>query len=144
MSPGDTYAIEGYQIQYQGPRMEVDNSKRMVFADLRVTKGGEYLATLHPAKFIYKKSPESPTTEVSIHRSLREDLYVIVGVINPTTKVATLQIHINPLVSWIWFGCMVLILGSSICMWPQLAPQEARSWQFARGAAAAAAALGPP
>jgi cytochrome c-type biogenesis protein CcmF len=138
LSPGQTYQVESYRLEYVGPRMEVDNSKRMVFADLRVTQNGEYRGMLHPAKFIYKKSPESPTTEVSIMRSLREDLYVIVGVVNPTTKVATLQVHINPLVSWIWIGCLVLIFGSVICMWPQLAPQEARAWQFARGAAAAA------
>jgi cytochrome c-type biogenesis protein CcmF len=140
LSPGQKYEVGAYTLEYQGPRMEVDNSKRMVFADLRVTKGGEFVGTLHPAKFIYKKSPESPTTEVSIHRSLREDLYVIVGVINPTTKVATLQVHINPLVTWIWIGCLVLIFGSVVCMWPQLAPQEVRAWQFSRGAAAAATA----
>jgi cytochrome c-type biogenesis protein CcmH/NrfF len=70
--------------------------------------------------------------------SLRDDLYLIVGVVNPTTKVATLQIHVNPLVSWIWLGCMVLIFGNMICMWPQFAPSEARAWQFARGTAAAA------
>jgi cytochrome c-type biogenesis protein CcmF len=141
LSPGQGYQVESYRIEYAGPRMEVDNSKRMVFADLRVTQGGQFRGMLHPAKFIYKKSPESPTTEVSILRSLREDLYVIVGVINPTTKVATLQIHVNPLVSWIWIGCLVLIFGSAICMWPQLAPQESRAWQFGRSAAAVTATL---
>jgi cytochrome c-type biogenesis protein CcmF len=139
MSPGDTYAVEGYKLEYVGPRMEVDNNKRMVFADLKVSHNGSYRGTLHPAKFIYKKSPEAPTTEVSQMHSLREDLYIIVGTINPTSKVATLQIHVNPLVSFIWFGCLVLIFGSVVCMWPQLQPQESRAWSFARGSAAAAA-----
>jgi cytochrome c-type biogenesis protein CcmF len=132
LSPGQTYQVEGYQLEYTGPRMEVDNAKRMIFADVRVTRDGKLLGDLHPAKFIYKKSPDTPTTEVSMLNSVREDLYLIVGTINPTTKVATLQIHINPLVNFIWFGCMVLIFGSIVCMWPQLELEESRSWSFAR------------
>jgi cytochrome c-type biogenesis protein CcmF len=132
MAPGDTYQIEHYSLEYLGPRMEVDNSKRMIFADVRVLKDGKYQGQVSPAKFIYKKSPESPTTEVSIVHSIREDLYLIIGTINPTTKVATLQVHVNPLVSFIWAGCMVLIFGSILCMWPQMQDQEARVWAVGR------------
>jgi cytochrome c-type biogenesis protein CcmF len=141
MAPGDSYAVEGYRIEYVGPRMEVDNNKRMIFADLKITQNGRLRGPMHPAKFIYKKSPDAPTTEVSQMHSVLEDLYIIIGTINPTSKVATLQIHINPLVSFIWFGCMVLIFGSVVCMWPQLSPQESRAWSFSRGSAAVATSL---
>jgi cytochrome c-type biogenesis protein CcmF len=141
MAPGQVYTVENYTLEYVGPRMEVDNNKRMIFADLKVKKDGKYIGEVTPAKFIYKKSPESPTTEVSMLHSVRDDLYLIVGTINPSTKVATLQIHVNPLVSFIWFGCMILIFGSVVCMWPQLEPQESRGWVFARGRAAGATAL---
>jgi len=133
LSPGQTYEVQGYQLEYTGPRMEVDNAKRMIFADVKVSRDGRFLGDLHPAKFIYKKSPDTPTTEVSMLNSVREDLYVIVGTINPTTKVATLQIHVNPLVNFIWFGCLVLIFGSIVCMWPQLELEESRAWSFSRG-----------
>jgi cytochrome c-type biogenesis protein CcmF len=121
--------------------MEVDVNKRMIFADLKVTKNGRDAGTLHPAKFIYMKSPEAPVTIVSMLRSPREDLYLIVGTVNPESKVATFQIHVNPLVSWIWFGCIVLIFGSVVCMWPQLAPDESRVWAFARGFAGVATSV---
>jgi cytochrome c-type biogenesis protein CcmF len=138
LAPNETYQVENYSLEYLGPRMEVDNSKRMIFADVRVRKDGKYVGQVSPAKFIYKKSPESPTTEVSILHSIREDLYLIVGTINPSTKVATLQVHVNPLVSFIWVGCMVLIFGSIVCMWPQLQEQESRAWAAGhRGIAAA-------
>ena len=141
LSPAQTYQVQDYTLQYVGPRMEVDNNKRMIFADVRVTQNGHDRGQLSPAKFIYKKMPESPTTEVAMMHSLRDDLYLIVGIVNPTTKVASLQIHVNPLVSWIWLGCLVLIFGSVVCMWPQLQPQESRAWQFARGSAAVATSL---
>jgi len=141
LSPGQTYQAEDYTLEYIGPRMEVDNTKRMVFADVRVKRHGELRGQLAPAKFIYKKMPESPTTEVSMMHSIRDDLYLVVGTINPQTKVASLQIHINPLVGWIWFGAIILIFGSFVCMWPELQPQESRVWSFARGAAGATASI---
>jgi cytochrome c-type biogenesis protein CcmF len=137
MAPGDSFTVADYKIEYVGPRMEVDNAKRMIFADLKVAEKGQPRGEMHPAKYIYKKTPDAPTTKVAQLHNLREDLYIIIGTINPTSKVATLQVHINPLVSFIWFGCMILIVGSLVCMWPQLAPQEAPSWSFVRGAAAA-------
>ena len=80
-------------------------------------------------------------TEVAILHGIRDDVYVIVGTINPQTKVATFQIHVNPLVSWIWLGCLVLIAGSIVCMWPQLELGESRVWAGAQGTAAVAASV---
>ena len=139
LSPGQSVQVQRYEVQYVGPKMDVDNSKRMIFADIKVTSDGKDLGRMRPAKFIYKKMPESPTTEVDMLHSIRDDLYLVVGSINPETKVASLQIHVNPLVSFIWFGCFVLILfGSVVCMWPELEPEESKAWRFARGASGVA------
>ena len=144
---GQSYVVpalnghERFTLEYVGERMEVDNNKRMVFADIRVMSEGKTLGELHPAKFIYKKMPESPTTEVSMMHSVRDDLYLVVGVVNPQTKMASLQIHVNPLVAWVWFGCVILIFGSFVCMWPELVPQESRVWRVARGGAAIATSI---
>jgi cytochrome c-type biogenesis protein CcmF len=121
--------------------MEVDNAKRMVFADVKVLEGGKEVGKLSPAKFIYKKLPDMPTTEVAMFHSVRDDLYLVVGNINPETKVASLQIHLNPLVGFIWFGCIILIFGCCICMWPELEPQESRAWQIVRGGGAITASI---
>jgi cytochrome c-type biogenesis protein CcmF len=141
LSPNESYVVGPYKVTYTGPRMEVDNNKRMIFADVDVYKGGKLLDHLTPAKFIYKKQPESPTTEVAIGHHLRDDVYIIVGQINPTTKLAAFQIHFNPLVTWIWLGCLVLIAGSVVCMWPQVELGESRVWAGARGVAATAASV---
>jgi cytochrome c-type biogenesis protein CcmF len=141
LRPGETYQVERYTLKYVGPRMEVDNSKRMVFADIKVFEGGKEVGSLSPAKFIYKKMPSSPTTEVATLQSVRDDLYVVIGSVNPETKVASLQIHLNPLVNWIWFGCFfVLLMGCAICMWPEPEPNESKVWHFARGTSAVTAA----
>ena len=133
--PGQSYVAGDYTLKYAGARMEVDNNKRMVFADVDVYKHGRFETHLTPAKFIYKKQPDSPTTEVAIGHFFRDDVYLIVGTINPSNRnLAAFQFHINPLVSWIWFGCIVLISGSIVCMWPQLELGESRvcGWRARR------------
>jgi cytochrome c-type biogenesis protein CcmF len=141
LTPGQAYYVSDYKLEYIGPRMEVDNTKRMIFADVKVSRGEQSLGVISPAKFFYKRMPEQPTTEVAMLHSARDDVYLVLGQVNPQTKLASLQIHINPLVVWIWFGCLVLIGGSVICLWPQLQPGESRVWAFARGSAAVATSV---
>ncbi|CAN5714957.1 hypothetical protein BH09MYX1_BH09MYX1_17520 [soil metagenome] len=141
LAPKETIQVDDYTLKYLGKRSEVDTTKRMIFADIEVSRDGKVLGVVSPAKFIYKKMPESPTTEVSMMHSLRDDLYLVLGSVNPQTGVASIQAHVNPLVSWIWFGAIILIFGSFVCMWPQLEPQESRAWAFARGAAGVAASF---
>jgi cytochrome c-type biogenesis protein CcmH/NrfF len=141
MSPGEKVQIEEYELTYLGTRMEVDTEKRMVITDLEVKRHGELVGVIHPSKFIYKASPEAPSTEVAKHITLRNDLYVIVGMVSPATKVAAFQIHVNPLVSWIWFGVGILIFGALISMWPDVSLQEAGAFGYVRAAASVATAV---
>ena len=141
LKPGQSYHVENYDLTYRGERMELDNQKRMVFVDIDVVRDGRPVGTLSPAKFIYNKMRESPTTEVAMGHSLRDDLYLVLGSVNPESKVASLQIHVNPLVSWIWLGAIVLIFGCVVSMWPEFAPEESRVWSVVRGGAMAAASF---
>jgi cytochrome c-type biogenesis protein CcmF len=143
LAPGQSVSLGGYSLTYTGPRMcpgspacsdaeNADTTKRMVFADMQVSKDGKNLGRLSPAKFIYHRMPGSPTTEVGLRRALTSDLYVVVGSANPETKRAEFQIHVNPLVSWIWVGVLVLILGTAISIWPEFSWGTLGAWSFAR------------
>ncbi len=140
--PGATHRLQGYVMRYAGPRVELDPGKKMFFADLIVenTQGKE-LGRLSPAKFVYRKNPEQPTTEVAVMHSVREDVYVVLGSFAQDSGLATFRIHVNPLVSWIWVGVLVLIAGAMISLWPELSLAEAGAWRFARVAGSSAAAL---
>jgi cytochrome c-type biogenesis protein CcmF len=56
-------------------------------------------------------------TEVAIHSSLTEDLYIILANLEED-GLAGFQIVINPLVSWIWIGGAVLLIGTLMAAWP--------------------------
>ena len=141
MQPGETTTIEEYKVTYTVPRMEVDQEKRMIFADLEVTRAGKPVERLSPAKFIYKATPDQPSTEVARHVSPKNDLYVIIGMVNPQTRTASFQFHINPLVSFIWFGVGILIFGAIISMWPDVGLEEQGAFGYIRAGAAVATSV---
>ncbi|HMJ15834.1 MAG TPA: cytochrome c-type biogenesis CcmF C-terminal domain-containing protein, partial [Polyangiaceae bacterium] len=107
-------------------------------ADLDVSRNGEYVGRVSPAKFIYTRSPQSPTTEIALLHNWKEDFYAVVGSIDPTSKRATLQFHVNPFVSWIWVGLLVLITGASVSLWPELSLRELGAWSYVRAGAGVA------
>ncbi|HVR19014.1 MAG TPA: cytochrome c-type biogenesis CcmF C-terminal domain-containing protein, partial [Polyangiaceae bacterium] len=152
LMPGQRASIGGYELQYEGSRMcpgnprcspeeQGDIAKRMIFAELTVFKDGRIVDRLAPAKFVYLRRPEAPTTEVRIHRTLREDLYTIVGTVDPQTKRATFEFHLNPFVSWIWIGVLILIGGASISLWPDFERQESGAWAYFRSGVGIATTL---
>ncbi len=86
-------------------------------AIVAVSKNGEDLGTLQPERRLYKASKQ-PTSEVSIRRRLNEDLYLnFAGMSDDNTK-AVIQAYVFPLVSWIWIGYWVLMIGTLICLVP--------------------------
>jgi cytochrome c-type biogenesis protein CcmF len=69
-------------------------------------------------------------TEVAIRSTLLEDLYVIlIGWEEDGTT--AFKVLVNPLVSWIWIGGGVLILGGLFAFWPGrqkgLAPDKTKT-----------------
>jgi cytochrome c-type biogenesis protein CcmF len=149
MIPGQKTQVGRFELAYQGSRMcpgnprctpeeQADLAKRRVITELEIFEDGRSIGQLAPAKFIYTKSPESPTTEVAMRRSLRDDLYTIVGTVDPQTKRAAFKFHVNPFVSWVWVGLFVLIGGASLSLWPEMSLGTSRVWAFARAGAGVA------
>jgi cytochrome c-type biogenesis protein CcmF len=111
----------------------------MLFADFDVWHRGKAIGQIHPAKFFYSKNPDGPTTEVSLVQSMRQDLYTVIGVVDPQSKRGTFRFHVNPLVMWIWTGGIILVLGAGISLWPELSLGELGAWSYVRAAGGVAA-----
>ncbi|MDD5541983.1 MAG: heme lyase CcmF/NrfE family subunit [Acidobacteriia bacterium] len=84
--------------------------------------------TLRPEQRFYKASGQ-PTTEVALHTSAVEDLYVVFsGTVN--SDKAIIQAFVNPLVLWIWIGGLVVVFGTVIAMIPSKGEMERRNaWE---------------
>jgi cytochrome c-type biogenesis protein CcmF len=48
-------------------------------------------------------------------------LYVVYAGINPANNLPTIHAFINPLVKWVWWGGMVLVMGTIVALLPNRA-----------------------
>ena len=117
-----TTTLGRYSITYQGRRDSSDAQKEVSEVFLAITKDGKPAGTLRPAKWAYRgHEEEPPRTIVTIRESLREDLYVILNGIDGESGLASIKVIINPLVNWVWFGFILLIIGTAIAFLPERA-----------------------
>jgi cytochrome c-type biogenesis protein CcmF len=80
---------------------------------------GEVIDQMRPAKWFFRKHEEEPTTEVAIRRSFAEDLYIVMPAYGLEEQTASVEVHINPLVNWVWFGFGILAVGTAIALLPE-------------------------
>jgi cytochrome c-type biogenesis protein CcmF len=117
MSRGDTMRIGHYALRMASLE-QGDNANYMWSRGIfEVSKDGQALGTLRPEKRFFKASKES-TSEVAIRQRLNEDLYLNFGGMSDDGQRAVIQAFVNPLVTWVWLGGLVLIGGTLVCLIP--------------------------
>jgi cytochrome c-type biogenesis protein CcmF len=77
-----------------------------------------------PEKRVYHAS-EQPQTMVAIHSVFEWDLYVVYEGANPQTGQPIIKAFLNPLVSWIWVGLVIIVFGTFVALVPSLSPSTA-------------------
>jgi cytochrome c-type biogenesis protein CcmF len=80
-----------------------------------VRKDGKEITVLHPEKRNYNASG-MPMTEASIQPGLLRDLYVSLGEPIPGTNAWAVRVYIKPCVDWIWFGCLMMVIGGVVAI----------------------------
>ena len=118
LKPGQQTTIGDYTIRMDALRVTQDSTKQMVTGHFTVFDDGREIAKMYPARWFFNKH-EEPTTEVAIRRTLAEDLYLNMPSYQVKDQSANLDITVNPLVNWIWFGFAVMALGTGIVLLPE-------------------------
>jgi len=125
LNPGESTTIGGYGLRYEDYTVEELNAEpetyqsRVRFATtLGVYRGDSKLSTLVAEKNYHWVLENPWVTEVAIRSNLQEDLYVILASLDEN-GLAAFQIIINPLVTWIWIGSVLLLVGTLIAAWPK-------------------------
>jgi cytochrome c-type biogenesis protein CcmF len=90
----------------------------MITADTTVFRDGKELTRMYPARWFYRKHEEEPTTEVAIRRGFAEDLYLVMPAFSVEDQTASMGIHVNPLVDWVWAGFGLLAIGTAVALLP--------------------------
>src|SRR5207237_9197326 len=74
---------------------------------------------------VYPTFGGQSATQVAIRSTALEDLYVVLAD-GTTPGQVTLVAFVNPLVSWIWAGAALLIVGTLLGSWPGGGREPAR------------------
>jgi cytochrome c-type biogenesis protein CcmF len=105
LMPGDSVSVAGYTLTYTG-------AEQRQLADHSELVGAMRLGdqTLEPARATYAGLGGQSLTHVAISSTPVADVYIVLNGLNNNGS-ASFRIFVNPLVSWIWAGGAIIILG---------------------------------
>jgi cytochrome c-type biogenesis protein CcmF len=120
LPPGTRSAFEfaGYTFLYEDLTETSDDLKTAITSQVSIWDDGEHVATVYPAKWSYRKGSEA-TSEVAITVRAAEDVYVVLTGFDLESKLGNFRVFVNPLISWVWIGTLILAFGTLICLIPQ-------------------------
>ncbi|MCF7822922.1 MAG: heme lyase CcmF/NrfE family subunit [Candidatus Marinimicrobia bacterium] len=87
--------------------------------ELEMSRNGKIVTYLNPEKRYYFAS-EQPSTEVDIHSTIREDIYVVLSGMSNDGQRVIVQVYRNPFVKFVWIGALVLLFGTIFALIPNL------------------------
>ena len=123
---GGTITLGQYTVKFDSLSVfDTTDGRNVARAVVSVYKDGKYVGELHPRRDYFYES-QQPMTIAGIRSTFEDDLYVILVDWQPISpQQATFKIFYNPLVNWLWWGGIVLILGTLIAAWPDREPEAA-------------------
>jgi cytochrome c-type biogenesis protein CcmF len=131
LAVGQSVKIANYEITYAGLSFDRGPNYDKAVADMRIVRNGRPLPALEATKLFYDKNPEQPMTEVGLRPGPIEDVYVVLAGYDSRGATASFKMYINPLMSWMWIGGVVMILGVLVSAWPRRSLQMAEAAQRA-------------
>jgi cytochrome c-type biogenesis protein CcmF len=105
LMPGGQVSVAGYTLTYSGAEQRQLPDHTELVGAMRL---GDQ--TLEPARATYAGLGGQSLTHVAISSTPAADVYVVLTGINGDGS-ASFRVFVNPLVSWIWAGGAVIILG---------------------------------
>ena len=120
MGFGDSLQLGPYRLVCQSFSQDSNPNYDTEYALLDVYKYGKKITQLAPEHRFYIAS-QQPSTIVALHSTLQADLYVIYEGKNPDTDRPIIKVFLNPLISWIWIGVLIVIAGTLLGLTPNLA-----------------------
>ncbi len=122
LAVGESLEIGGYTMTYDnllGGQI-ADDGRVMDIAEITVSRNGLPLAELRPRRDFYPNAEGlNSMTIAGSYSTLENDFYVLlVDWEEIGSHAATFKVYINPLINLVWWGGLVLILGTLITAWP--------------------------
>lgn len=128
VTPGQSVDVAGYTITYQRLTETNTADSRVITAYVNVSSGGTDHGSVGAKRFTYRGFEDQMTTQVAINTVGFDDVYIMLLEWGADSE-AHLRIFVNPLVTWIWAGGAVYLLGMFVLFLPApaIAPVTVRA-----------------
>jgi cytochrome c-type biogenesis protein CcmF len=117
----DSVELGGYTFEYTHLEQNKASNHDEITATVIVTRGDRQVAVMKPSMNFYSSRvgrDSGPTSEVGLHTSLIEDVYVVLNGYENGGQLAAFEIFVNPLMLWMWIGGLVMVFGSLFALLP--------------------------
>ena len=113
---GGAIAVRDYSLRYDDfIRAQAVDGRMMNITTVTLFRDGDEIANLRPRIDDYE---QMPMTIAGAHSTLENDFYVLL--IGGDRERATFRIYINPLVNLVWWGGILLIIGTVVAVYPKV------------------------
>lgn len=128
LRPGESVDLGDYVVRFDGLEMVPRPDRHETYASMTLLREGRVVGTLRPARFDFndysvvgagRPDPMKVTSEIYIRSTPLEDVYVALLNFDPRDNTAAFKLVVLPFTWWFWFGGLVLIAGTLICLWPE-------------------------
>ena len=124
---GESVQVANYTITYLDMQPERGPNYTEYNAVMGVARNGKPDGQILAKKHIYDKMQEQPMTEVGLRPGVVEDVYVVLAGFDNGGETASFKVYVNPLMTWMWIGGVVMILGVLLSAWPRKTPATAEA-----------------
>jgi len=123
--------LGGYTLVCTGFSQDSNDNYSTEFAMLDVYRNGHKQFDMSPEHRVYTAS-QQPQTIVAIHSTILWDLYVVYEGADPDNGQPIIKAFLNPLVSWLWAGVLIMIIGTLISLVPPTRSSVMRNEESAK------------
>jgi cytochrome c-type biogenesis protein CcmF len=117
LRPGDSLSLGNMSMIYKDAfQADAVDGRQMVIANVAVYREGQYVGDIRPRKDLFGPNDE-PMSIAGQYSTLESDFYVLLT--NWEGERVTFKVFLNPLVNLIWWGGVLLMIGTFIAAWPQ-------------------------
>jgi cytochrome c-type biogenesis protein CcmF len=117
LKAGQETSIADYRLLYIGNIDAKRTGQESVYSQIEIWHNGQLQRYIYPGRTFYRNFDNQPASQISITTFGLTDLYVVLSDWNGAGQ-ATIRMFINPLVSLIWYGGLLMLLGGILCWWP--------------------------
>jgi cytochrome c-type biogenesis protein CcmF len=138
LAKGQTMQVGVYTLRYDSLRQyDAPDDRQVTEATVSIMREGRTLATVTPHRDLFYSNQQTSTIAGVLSTPIT-DVYVLLAGWQDATgapqgSAATFKVYVNPMVNWVWFGGILLTLGTFFAAWPTAARQ--RRWVMAAASA---------